>query len=465
MRALRILFGFLMILAAGFVGGFGYGRWYKVPPKSTPGTRILYYVDPMHPGYKSDRPGIAPDCGMKLVPVYEGQSAPAASVERKVLYYHDPQNAAYKSDKPGLNPETGNELEPVYAEQPATIQIPLAKQQLIGVKYGQAEFTSASASFHAVGKVALDETLVTRIHPKIEGWIDKVYFDFTGQQVNKGDPLVTIYSPEMLATEREFLLALKARDLLKHSTVPEADVNSETMIDAARRRLELWDLSKAQIEQIERTGEAIRSVTLYAPASGFVSARNAFSSQKVTPETELYAVTDLSSVWIMADVFEADAARVQLGQNARMTLPYQNGRSFVARVSYIQPQVDPATRTLKVRLQTANPGFQLKPDMFVDVEFAGGAPLRMTVPVDAVLDSGTRKVVFVDHGDGNLEPRTVETGDRTGDRIEIRKGLKPGERIVISGTFLIDSESQLRSAMSGTAMPEHAGHPGGEHKQ
>jgi membrane fusion protein, copper/silver efflux system len=423
MKAILILIGAAVLAAAGFVGGIAYREHASETAKSGAAhevhRRILYYVDPMHPAYKSDKPGVAPDCGMTLDPVYEDAAAP------------DSAHAGH-------------------------LNISAEKQQLIGVEYGEAEMAASSSSFRAVGKVALDETRVVRVHPKIEGWIEQVFLDFMGAPVQKGQPLLTIYSPEMLSAEQDYLLAIKARTLLKSSPLPEAATNSESLIDASRTRLELWDLNSTQIDEIEKTGKTQRTITLYAPASGFVSARNAFPSQKVGPDTELYAISDLSRVWVMADVFESDAVNVRLGQSAVIQMPYQNGRAFAARVSFIQPQVDPATRTLKVRLDAPNPGSQLKPDMFVDVQFQVASQRKLTVPAEAVLDAGSRKTVFIDRGNGYLEPRQVETGERMGDRIEILKGLKPGERIVISGNFLIDSESQLKSALKGAG--ESGGH-------
>lgn len=450
----------LVLVAAAWAAGYGYGRWYarKDAPAAAPGARrILYYIDPMHPAYKSDKPGTAPDCGMKLEPVYaETPAAPAA--ERRILHYRDPKDPKYTAGKPGLNPETGNDLEPVYADDPAampagTVRITPEKQQLIGVRYGTVEFTSEARAIRAAGKVALDETRASRVHSKVDGWIDTVFVDFTGQAVKKGQPLLTLYSPELLATQQEYLLALKSKDLMRHSTMEAAADYGDSMLRAARRRLELWDLSEAQIEELARRQEPVKTVTLYAPVEGVVLARNAFPNQRITPETELYALADLGRVWVVADVFEYEAPQVRMGQAAAVTLASLAGRRLHGRVSYIQPQVDPMTRTVKVRLELDNPGGLLKPDMFADVEFHSGAERRLSAPVEAVLDSGRVKTVFVDRGDGHLEPRTVETGQRMGDRVEILSGLKPGERIVVSGTFLVDSESRLKAAAAGMTHP------------
>jgi membrane fusion protein, copper/silver efflux system len=427
MKSVFILIGVALLVAASFAGGFIYRQRVTEPAAHSKLQRkILYYVDPMHPAYKSDKPGIAPDCGMKLEPVYEGDAV------------SDPAHAGH-------------------------LKVSAEKQQLIGVEYGEATMTAVTSSFRAVGKVAQDETRVVRIHSKIAGWIEQVRVDFNGARVEKGQPLLTIYSPEMLAAQQEYLLALRARDILKTSPLKEAAENSDSLIRASRMRLELWDLGRVQIEEVEKTGQPQRAITLFAPTSGYVIARNAFPGQKVSPETELYAVTDLSRVWIVADVFESDAANVRVGQSALIALPYASRGGFGARVSYILPQVDPATRTLKVRLEAPNPGLRLKPDMFVDVEFQIASQRKLTVPAEAVLDAGVRKTVFVDEGNGNLESRQVETGERLGDRVEILRGLKAGERIVTSGNFLIDSESQLKQPAAAAPHAGHAASPG-EHQ-
>jgi RND family efflux transporter MFP subunit len=414
MKAIKFLLA-LIAVALVFVFGFGYGRWYSTrPAEAKSGRRILYYVDAMHPWYKSDKPGIAPDCGMKLEPVYAGETPPAANGE---------------------------------GPPPNTMLIGQDKQQLIGVRYGQAEWVTEGQTIPAAGRVAADETQISRVHSKVEGWIEHVSADFTGQLIQKGQPLLTLYSPEMLASQQELLLALKARDLMRHSSLAESAGNSDSLVDAARRRLELWDLQGEQVAEVERTGKPIKSITLYAPSAGYLTARNAFPGQKITPETELYAITDLSRVWVVADVFESDAPQVRLGQGARIVLP--GGAALSARVSYVQPQIDPATRTLKVRLDVPNPEMRLRPDMFVDVEMPLGSARRLMVPADAVLDSGATKTIFMDRGNGYLEPRQVETGQRIGDRVEIVKGLAPGERIVTSGTFLLNSESQMKPVAGG----------------
>lgn len=444
-KSLRtILIAFALVVA--YMAGYGYGRWYgkgRGDADEKSGRKILYYVDPMHPWYKSDKPGIAPDCGMKLEPVYADGGASATA-------------------------------QPVHVEDATIIpagalQISPERQQLIGIRYGEASFESSAQQFRSVGRVAVDETRTARVHARVEGWIEQVHADFVGQFIAKDQPLLTLYSPELLATQQELLMALEARNIMSRSTMDEARANSEALVEAARRRLELWNFNRNQINTVEKSAKPIPSVTIFAPAGGFITARNAFPGQKIAPDTELYAIADLGRVWIMADVFESDAPAVRLGLPALITSSNDPALRLEARVSYIQPQVDPATRTLKVRLEVNNPGYRLKPEMFVDVTFQVGGTKMLAVPSEAVLDAGTSQTVFIDRGNGVLEPRNVEVGRRFGDRVEILKGLSEGERIVVSGAFLLNSESQLKAAMAGmTHDPGSSGastHKGGGHDQ
>jgi RND family efflux transporter MFP subunit len=458
MKLVKIL-ALLTLLAATFATGY-LVRATKGATPATPARRVLYYVDSMNPAYKSDKPGVAPD-GMALKPVYADEvTAPTGGSGRTTLYHQDPQDAQHRADKPGLDPETGNALEPVYADAtPAgprgAIKVSPERQQLIGVKFATVELSGQPRSIRAVGKVTFDETRVAHVHTRIDGWIEKVFVDFTGDFVKLGEPMLTIYSPEMLASQQELLLAARARDLMRNNPLASAAEHGDSLFEAARRRLELWQLKDDQIDQVLKTGQPIHSITLYAPASGFVTERKAFPNQKVTPDSDLYTITDLSRIWIVADVFESDITSIRIGDAAYAQFPNGNTPSLGAKVTYIQPQVDPVTRTLKVRLDAPNPGLRMKPDMYVTVEFGIAGAKELVVPADAVLDTGDRQTVFVDLGNGYLEPRQVVVGERHGDRVAITRGLSAGERVVSSGTFLIDSESQLKAAAGGMGAPRH----------
>ncbi|MCC6264015.1 MAG: efflux RND transporter periplasmic adaptor subunit [Bryobacterales bacterium] len=455
MKASKIVL-IVIVLGLGFVGGYGYGRWYgpkgaeEKSGQTINGRKVLYWQDGMHPWIRSDHPGKCPICNMDLDPVFEDeQNAPVPANHGKVLYYTDPADANYKADAPGLNPETGNDLVPVYehsaaAMAPGTVHISAEKQQLIGVVFGKPAYAEEHETVRAAGKVTLDERRVSRVTPKINGWIEKVYADFMGDLVKKGQPLVTIYSPDLLASQREYLLAMRAAETMAKSSLTDTQAHQRTMLEAARRRLELLDLTPEQISELERTRQPVKSVTVYAPSSGYVMERNAFPNQRTSPDQSLYTLADLSRVWVVAEVFEYEAPNIRPGQAVTLSFPYAPERAIHGRVAYIQPGLDASTRTLQVRIETPNPGLQLKPDMYLDVLFEQRSPRMLSVPATAVLDTGRRQLVFIHRGDGYMEPREVRIGRRFGDQIQILEGLTENDQIVVSGNFLIDSESQLR---------------------
>lgn len=455
----------IILLAAAFAGGW-YASRRSAPAVQAPQRKVLHYIDPMHPWYKSDKPGIAPDCNMALVPVYEDDAAARRTQQpdnRKVLYYYDPQQPAYRSNNPGLNPETGDDLVPMYENDPAsfspgTIQISTEKQQLIGVKTGLAEISSGSRTLRAVGKVTIDERRVHHVHSRTEGWIETVRADYVGRPVKHGELLFTLYSPELFASQQEFLLALRARETMQRSSREEDRRQMDSLVAAARHRLEQWELTPQQIADLEQSRKPVREIPFYSPHAGLITARNAFPHQMAKPDMELYTIVDYSRLWVIADLYEYEASEIRPGMTGMITSSYTQGRPMQARVTFVQPEVDPMTRTVKVRLELDNPGLLLKPDMFVDVAFRLTRPARLMVPASAVLDSGLRKRVFIDRGEGHFEPRDVETGETSGDRIAIVKGLRAGDRIVVSGNFLIDSESQLKSGAQRAAPPEPAEH-------
>lgn len=457
MKAVRVLIA-LALAAALFAAGVVFERSQRHEHASEGKGAAKGYHCPMHPNVRSDKPGECPICHMQLVPDEDRSGDMTGTAERKVMFYQDPQNKQYRSDKPGINPETGNDLVPVYADDPAsmpsgTIRVSPERQQLVGVQYGVATMQSAAQPIRAVGRVTADETRVAKVQTRIEGWIDRVFVDFTGKQVQQGQPLLTLYSPEMLATQQEYLLALRSREILRNSEVSSLRQDSNGLVEAARRRMELWGLSDQQIAQVEASGKPLTNITIQSPVSGYVTQKNAFAKQRVTPETELYTIVDLSRVWVMADVFENEAGAVRMGQRASITATAYPGRRFSATVTYIQPQVDAQSRTLRIRMELENPGLLFKPDMYVDVDLSTATAPRLTVPVDAVINSGLRQTVFVDRGNGFLEPRAVQVGQQSAGQIEILSGLRAGERIVTSGTFLIDSETQLRSAGGSSTNP------------
>ncbi len=401
------------------------------PPAETPAAatpvgerKILYYEDPMHPWYRSDEPGIAPDCGMKLVPVYAEDAPPPATMA------------------------------------PGAVQISPARQQLMGVTTAPAEYRTLEKTLRTVGRVELDETRISNVHVRVSGWIQKVFADYTWQHVAKGDPLFTIYSPDLLATEQEYLLALKAQRTLGESSFRDVAVGGQALLEAARRRLSLWDVTDEQIRELEQTGKPRREVTFFAPVSGHVMERKAYPNQYVTPDMELYKLADHSVVWVYADIYEMEAPLVSLGQEATLTALSLPGHVFKGRVSYIWPHLKEETRTLPVRMEFSNPELKLKPGMFVNVDLRRSLGRQLAVPIDAVLDSGRRQVVFVDRGGGRFEPREVSLGGRTEMFVVVESGLRAGENVVTRANFLIDSESNLRQAVAGMAGMQRETPPG-----
>ncbi|MBI4166292.1 MAG: efflux RND transporter periplasmic adaptor subunit [Acidobacteria bacterium] len=356
-------------------------------------------------------------------------------------------------------------LVPVYAEEagaaatsPGTVQISAARQQLLGVVTEPARYRTLDKTLRAVGRVALDEERVSNVHIKVTGWVQKVFVDYTFQHVKKGDPLFTLYSPELLASEQEYLLALKADRELGTSSFSEVALGGKSLLEAARRRLELWDLTDEQMRELDETGKPHKEITFYSPAMGHVLERKVFPNQYVTPDTELYKLADHSEVWVYADIYEEELPMVEVGQPATLTSAALPGRTLEGRVNFIQPHLMEETRALPVRFSFPNPNLELKPGMFVNVELRRSLGRQLTVPVDAVLDSGERQRVFVDRGEGAFEPREVKTGERVDDMVAIVRGLRAGEKVVTRANFLIDSESNLRQAIAGMATGGHAGH-------
>ena len=374
--------------------------------------KILYWVDPMHPAYTSNKPGTAPDCGMDLVPVYEG-NAPAG---------------------------------PSGVKGYAPVSVTAAQQQLIGVQTAIAERRAIGRSVRAVGRVAIDETRLHTISTKFEGYIEKLYVNFTGKPVRAGQPLFSIYSPDLLATQQEYLLALRAAQ------------QSPQLLEASRARLKLWDISDAEIAVLQRRGVVRKSLTIDSPVSGYVVKKDAVEGVRAMPGMPMFEIANLDRVWILADVYESELPFVRVGTEAKVTLSYIPDRTFTGRVTFIDPAVDPMTRTIKVRIEVDNRDGALKPEMFADVVLQEPERETVTVPESAVLSTGERAIVFVVRPDGTFEPREVETGTKSAELIEIRSGVSAGEKVVTQANFLIDSESRLKSALA--EMSEPAGHKG-----
>ncbi|HME61769.1 MAG TPA: efflux RND transporter periplasmic adaptor subunit [Candidatus Binatia bacterium] len=336
------------------------------------------------------------------------------------------------------------------------VNISPERQQLVGIRTATAEIRPLTQKIRTVGIVTYDETRVAQVFSKVEGWIEKLLVNYTGTLVRKGQPLFTLYSPDLVATQEEYLLALKAKQTLGSSSIKEISAGSDSLLESAHRRLSLWDISEEQINNLEKTGKPQRTLTFYSPISGFVLKKDAFQGMRVMPDKELYTITDLSTVWVNADIYEYELAHIHVGQKATINLAYYPARDFVGKVSWISPVLDEKTRTAKVRLEFANRDFILKPEMYANAEIEINAGRKLAVPDEAVLDSGLRKVVFLDKGEGRFEPAEVKIGNKFDGYYEVLEGLSPGERILASAGFLLDSESRLKEAMG--AMAGMAGH-------
>ena len=336
---------------------------------------------------------------------------------------------------------------PEAAEAP-TVEIPVDRQQLIGVKVFEAALKPLQKNIRTVGRIEYDERRISTVNMKFEGWIEKLHVDYTGRYVKKGEPLAEIYSPELIATQQELINITKwtkqSKDVRDENISRMLSKDSETLAEAAKQRMRLWDISDAQIKKIEEIGKPVRTLTLYSPVSGYVVQKTALQGMKVMPGDKLFDIADLSSVWVVSDVYEYDLPFVKVGQTAHISLSYFPGKEFASKVDYIYPALSAETKTAKVRFTLPNPGGLLKPQMFTNVELKVNLGNRLTVPEESVIDTGLRQVVYVDKGDGNFEPREVMTGIKAEGMVEVTNGLKAGEKVAFSANFLIDSEAQLK---------------------
>jgi len=478
----RIIIGILIVLTLGVIYGTATHRWFAhagsggAASQGAGGERKpVYWYDAMNPQHHYNQSGKAPD-GMDLVPQYAEQTAPttdqkanapavgtdqmagmpAKDGERKILYWYDPMHPAYRSDKPGIAPDCGMTLVPKYADDQAMAKMPAGtvtispeKQVLAGVRTAVVERKPLVRDIRTTAQIIADETRIAHVHVKVAGYIDKVYVDFVGQLVKKGQPLFTLYSPDLVSTQEEYLIAKRGNATLGNAPFQEISDGAQSLLQSAKERLKLWDISDEQIKQLDETGKVSKDLTFYSPITGFVTDRKVFPQTSVTPDTELYTVSDLSTVWAVADIYEYEVPFVHLGQRVSLTLSYYPGKTYTGNISYVYPTVDPQTRTVKVRVQLPNPSFLLKPQMFADAQLRVDYGTKILVPEGAVLNSGAEQHVFVVHPGGMFEPRTVTVGPVVDGNAVILSGLKAGETIVVSGNFLIDSESGLKNAMSG----------------
>ena len=382
----------------------------------------------MHPGYVSEKPGDCPICGMKLVPMEAGHEGLTAEA-----------NAAVQGT-------TSAE-----AAGRATFTLSPERRQMLGLRSETVRRAALERTIRTVGRVAVDERRLHHIHTKFEAYVEDLNVDFTGKFVRKGEPLLSLYSPELVATQQEYLLAHRAHKQLGESALPQVARGGIDLLDAARQRLLLCDIRPMDIESLERTGEVRRTLALHSPVSGYVMARMAYQGMRVTSADTLFDVADLSHLWVMADVYESDLPLVCLGMYAELTVPYLPGKTWRGTVTYVAPTVDEKTRTIKVRVEVDNSGESLKPEMFANVLLRATGASGLVVPESAVVHAGERQLVFLDREGGRLEPHDVELGTKTGAGVHVLRGLAEGDRVVTSANFLLDSESSLKATVAALA--------------
>jgi len=408
------------------------------------------YTCGMHPNVIHEGPGICPICNMDLTPLKKSTSG-VAPEERAIKYWVAPMDPNFISDKPGKSP-MGMDLVPVYedeVESSRAIVIDPTVVQNIGVRTAKVRRGPLAKTIRATGEIVEDETRVGIVNLKVAGWIDKVYVDETGQHVREGDPLLEIYSPELVTTQEEYRIARSNLRRARAGRAPEVIAAAERTLAATRRRLLYWDITEAQIAELERTDETRKTMILRSPFTGVVTMKNALPGQKVVPGTDLYHIADLRVVWVEASVFDSDLPYVKLGQKARMTLSFLPGKVFEGRVAFLSPVLNPKTRDLKVRLEFPNDEGYLRPGMYADVvirsELSDDAVL---VPSEAIIRSGVRNVVFVARGEGRFIPTEIEIGAHgEGNELHVLAGVVPGEEVVTSAQFLLDSESSFQEAI------------------
>jgi len=330
-----------------------------------------------------------------------------------------------------------------------SLQLNLAKQQLLGIQTSNVEYRSLEKLIRTVGRIDYDERKISAISLKVGGWIGKLFVNYTGKFVRKGEPLFTIYSPDLVSTQEEYLLALRTREKIKHSSLEDAVKGAESLVESSRNRLLLWDITADQIIELAMSGKAKTYQTIYSPGTGFVIKNNVVEGMFVKPGMTLFRVADLSTVWIYADIYEYEMPFVKVGQVATITLPYNRRKTFKGRITYIYPYLEPDTRTVKVRLEFPNPDFALKPQMYANAEIKVKGGRKLAVIGGAVLHSGIRNIVFVYKGRDLFEPREVKLGPKVNGYYEVLEGLSSGEKVVTSGNFLLDSESRLMAATGG----------------
>ena len=446
----------IIVLIVGLGTGFWFGQRGQKPmeemPESTQSAQEpLFYRSPMDPSITSPIPA-KDSMGMDFEPVFAETREEKKPPE--ILFYRSPMDPTITSATPAKD-SMGMDFEPVFAEEGTgtevigTVIIDPVMVQNIGVRTAMAEQTSLSRIIHTVGRVDYNEEYMARLHPKTDGWIEELYINKTGERVEEDTILLNIYSPKLVSTQQEYLLALSNLKALKDSKIPDIRRGAENLVASSLTRLQLLDVPPHQIRELEQSGQVKKALHIHSPVAGIVTRIGARKGQYVTPKTELYMIADLSNIWVYADVYEYELPWIKVGDKVEMSLTAVPGRTFTGRLSYIYPYAESRTRTIKVRLLFSNKDLLLKPEMFTDVKiYAGTQTNVIVIPVEAIVRSGKINQVFVVSSPGKFEPRPVQLGLESDGQIVVLSGLKPGDEVVTSAQFLIDSESKLREATS-----------------
>ena len=463
MTGKKIITQILLVLVAVGAGGAGTYYWmmkggmhgsHEMGAKGMVAEEEKQYTCPMHPFVVTDQTGACPICGMTLVPVKSASKATGAvsgeTKERKIVYWVAPMDPNYRSDEPGKSP-MGMDLVPVYEDggEEGTIRVDPNTIQSIGVRTTPVTVGELKKTIRTVGRVTYDERRIGTVNAKIGGWIEKLYVNTTGEKVRKGAPLIEIYSPDLVSAQQEYLIARRHFEQVKNSPFPDVVKSAQDLLDSARKRLIYWDVSDAQIAELTRTGTVQKTLVLYSPFNGVVVNKTAFDGTKVMPGMELFRIADLSRVWVHGDVYEYELPWIKIGVPATVTLDYMPGKTYRGKVTYVYPYLEGKTRTATVRLELANPGGVLKPDMYAHIELSPKVGKKtVLVPSEAVIRSGIRNVVFVSKGEGRFEPREVKLGlEGEEGTVQVLSGLAENELVVVSSQFLLDSESSLKEAL------------------
>jgi membrane fusion protein, copper/silver efflux system len=435
--------------------------------KQASGRKVLYWYDPMKPEAHFDKPGKSPFMDMQLEPKYAEEAPAPAAGQKRVLYWYDPMKPEVHFDHPGKSPFMDMEMVAKYGEAPETgagapppgysvVKIPLERRQEIGVTTAKVEKRAIGGGIETNGIVAEDEGRLNAVNAKFSGYIEKLYVDRTGQPVRRGQPLLTVYSPDLVATERELLLALENVRRLSAGS-PQAASDASSLLSATRQRLRLWDIPDSEIDRIEKSGQVSKTLTLYSPVSGVVLKKDAVAGLAIMAGMPLYTIADLSTVWVLADVYQSEMALTATGNSAVVSAFFLPGETFRGRIDFVYPTLTEETHTVKARLVIANPKGVLKPGMFVRVSLSGKGREALAIPRSALIQTGERQIAFVEQSAGAYAPREVKTGVQGKDFVEVLSGLSQGETVVTSANFLIDSESRIGAI--GAAPAGSAGQP------